>query len=214
MNRVRGAAIAVLAVACTKPTATTSEADASVATSAPDASAAPPVSGREVATRSCLPCHGEEMLAQQRLPREKWAAEVKKMVGWGAAVEPSETEALVDHLAASYGPDAGPWEPKLVSAESAAQALAPEDADAGAFASGDAAQGARLFAERCASCHGPEARGLPALGIALADRPVLGRASVVASTVRGGRGKMPPMPATTDREIADILAHLRTLRAP
>jgi len=32
--------------------------------------------------------------------------------------------------------------------------------------------------------------------------------------VRTGRGKMLPLASTTDRDIADILAHLRTLRVP
>ena len=49
----------------------------------------------------------------------------------------------------------------------------------------------------------------------LVERPLLFRADYVATTVRTGRGKMVPLPTTTDRRgRRDILAHLRTLRVP
>jgi hypothetical protein len=47
--------------------------------------------------------------------------------------------------------------------------------------------------------------------VLLIDRPILYRAADLAKTVRTGRGKMAPLPLT-DREIADVIAHLRTLR--
>lgn len=204
----RLAAVAVLACACTKPSPEPSRVDAgAVAPVQPTVA-----SGKEIAQHACLSCHSEEMLVQQRLPKEKWAATVKKMVGWGAGVEPAETEPLVEWLAASYGPDAGPWEPKTITADSARAALEPKDDPA--LSGGDGGHGKQLFAERCASCHGPEARGMAGLGVNLVERTVIYRPGDVAATVRRGRGKMPPMPATTDREVADIVAHLRTLRVP
>jgi mono/diheme cytochrome c family protein len=198
-------AIAVGAIACTRPTPPPVVEDAA----APIRSSAPPATdGKALVTGACLSCHAEEMLAQQRLPKEKWAATVKKMAGWGANLEPTDTDALVAYLAASYGPDAGPWEPPPITAADAKNALEP--LDDGAFAGGDAQSGRRLFVERCSSCHGLNARG--AIGVNLVERPVLYRAPDVAATVRKGRGKMLPLATTTDREIADILAHLRTLR--
>jgi mono/diheme cytochrome c family protein len=211
---VRPASIALLAaglasVACTKPvpTSTSFGADTAVA-SASDA--ATPADGKALVTTACLSCHAEEMLAQQRLPREKWAATVKKMTGWGANLDPTDTDALVAYLAASYGPDAGPWQPPLVAAAAATSALEP--LDDGPYAGGDPASGSKLFATRCAACHGVNARG--GIGVNLVERPLLFRADYVATTVRMGRGKMVPLPTTTDHEVADILAHLRTLRAP
>lgn len=175
---------------------------------AADAAPAPPAKdGRAIAAGACMSCHSEEMLAQQRLPREKWAATVKKMSGWGANLDPGDEGALVAWLAATYGPDAGPWEPARIGAAAATAEVAPaEDA---AYANGDPERGKALFTERCAPCHGPDARGR--IGTNLVERPVLYRPRTFAETVRRGRGKMTPI-AATDREIADVVAHLRRLR--
>jgi mono/diheme cytochrome c family protein len=213
VTSARGTWAALLAIvlagasACTKPALPSPVPDASTqSASVVHANE----DGRPIVKGACLSCHAEEMLAQQRLPKEKWAATVKKMSGWGANLDPSDTDALVAYLAASYGPDAGPWEPATISAADATEAL--EAQDDGAYAGGDAATGAKLFIERCAPCHGANARG--AIGVNLVDRPLLYRADYVATTVRTGRGKMLPLASTTDRDIADILAHLRTLRVP
>jgi cytochrome c oxidase cbb3-type subunit 3 len=159
---------------------------------------------------ACLSCHTEEMLAQQRLPKEKWAATVKKMAGWGANLDPQDTETLVTYLADKYGPDAGPWEPDSITSADTKAALAPQDD--GVFAGGVAETGKQLYVERCSACHGPDARG--GLGVNLVERPLLYRAADVGGIVRRGRGKMTPLPNMTDREIADVLAHLRQLRLP
>jgi cytochrome c oxidase cbb3-type subunit 3 len=209
---------ALAALACSRPDGAAADAgarasfDAGVATTADAAPRSSGATGPQLVTQACLACHSEEILAQQRLPRDRWGAEVKKMVGWGAAVSPGDVDVLADHLAALYGPDAGAWEPRMIAGGRARAALEPEDD--GPLAHGDAAHGNVLFAERCASCHGTEARGLPALGVNLVERPVLGRAAVVLATVRGGRGLMPPMPTTTEEDARDLVAHLRTLRVP
>jgi mono/diheme cytochrome c family protein len=174
------------------------------------ADAAPPVDpvahGKELVRLDCLSCHTEQLLEQQRLTPKQWAAVVKKMTGWGAPVEPETTEALVAYLAASYGPDAGAYAPPALAFAQAPLALAPTPD--GPFANGDATRGAALYRDRCSACHGPDARGQ--LGIALVSRPILYRAADVAEMVRRGRGRMTPLEAT-DGEIADVLAHLRTL---
>lgn len=208
------ACAALLGAACDRAPATgpteLPAGDALAPAAADAGSAAPRADGPALVRAACLSCHGEQLLAQQRLPKERWAATVKKMVGWGAALQPADSEVLVAHLASRYGPEAGPFAPALVPAERAAAALAPQADEA----AGAAARGARLFAERCASCHGADARGLPALGLNLVERPLLYRAADVAAVVRGGRGSMPAQPATSAAELADLLAHLRTLRLP
>ena len=195
-------------VACSKkappppPAESTTSGDASAAT------ATAPFDGKLLVAGACLSCHTEDLLAQQRLPKEKWAATVKKMMGWGANLDPSDAEKLVGYLAETYGPDAGPWEPGALSAEDARKALEP--LDDGPYAGGDAEKGKPLFVEMCSGCHGPDARG--ALGVNLVERPLLYRASEVAIAVRRGRGKMTPARGMTDRQIADVIAYLRTLR--
>jgi mono/diheme cytochrome c family protein len=131
------------------------------------------------------------------------------MVGWGANLEPAEVGPLVSYLSASYGPDAGAYEVESMPAADAPAELAPAGDEA--FPPGDATRGRALYVEKCSGCHGAEARGH--IGVALIDRPFLYRPADVARTVRRGRGKMLPIPLS-DAEIADVLAHLRTLRNP
>jgi cytochrome c oxidase cbb3-type subunit 3 len=203
-------ALVACAAACTKPAPPRPSVDAAAPTAPIATVATPSADGKAIVAGACLSCHTEELLAQQRLPKEKWAATVKKMTTWGANLDSPDTEALVTYLAAAYGPDAGPWEPASISAEAARRALAPEDD--GVFAGGDVTRGRDRFVQRCAACHGMNARG--AIGVNLVERPILYRAQYVASTVREGRGKMTPLPRTTDQEIGDILAYLRSLRVP
>jgi mono/diheme cytochrome c family protein len=212
-------ALATIFSACTKPTPSPEATDASP--SAPSASVAsvattpsPSTSdGKKLVAGACLSCHAEEMLAQQRLPKEKWAAEVKKMAGWGANLDPSDNDALVAYLAATYGPDAGAWEPETITAADAKKALEP--VDDGPLGGGDATRGKPLYVEQCSACHGVDGRGAQgALGVTLTERPILYRAADLAAIVRKGRGKMTPLPNDTDAQIADVLAYLRTLRVP
>ena len=159
---------------------------------------------------NCLSCHTEEMIAQQRLTQKQWEGVVKKMHGWGAAVEPENIDPLVAYLAATYGPSAGSYRVPTISAAEAAAALAPQPD--GPFAGGDAKRGAVTYHELCATCHAENARGA-ALGVALADRPLLYRAADFAHTIRLGRGRMPAFrePDLPNPQLADLLAHLRTL---
>lgn len=179
--------------------------DAAVATAAPSGLSAE--EGRALVRGACLSCHSEEMLAQQRLTHAQWTKTVTKMVAWGANLEPKDTAPLTAWLAATYGPDAGAYEPAPIGEDAAAAELAP--LPDGPYASGDAERGRALYTDRCSGCHGPEARGH--IGVLLVDRPFLYRAPDFAETVRRGRGKMPPT-AMTDAEMADVLAHLRALR--
>ena len=164
--------------------------------------------GRALVAEACLSCHSDEMLRQQRLTPAQWEKVVKKMAGWGAAIEADDLPVVCAYLAASYGRDAGAYEVGAIAAAAAAHEIAPSDD--GAFAEGSAERGGTLYAARCAACHGADARGQ--IGVNLVDRPLLYRAATFAATLRGGRAKMPAQPDTTNGEIADILAHLRRLR--
>ncbi|MBS1876998.1 MAG: molybdopterin-dependent oxidoreductase [Acidobacteria bacterium] len=68
---------------------------------APAAQPAGPVdvSGQPAGYRSsCLVCHGDDVVTQQRLTRGQWEKEVDKMGRWGARVKPEDREALLDYL--------------------------------------------------------------------------------------------------------------------
>ena len=64
----------------------------------------PPGPGRDAVTTRCLSCHESDLIAQQRLSRAGWGRELDKMVRWGAVVEPSEREPMLDYLSAHFAP--------------------------------------------------------------------------------------------------------------
>jgi mono/diheme cytochrome c family protein len=194
----------LLLVACSKSTPPPPLTDATAKSAAPELAV---TDGKSLVSGACFSCHTEHMLAQQRLTPAQWQKVVTKMQGWGANLDPSEVAPLVAFLSVTYGPDANAYQPESLAAAEASSELAglPDDP----LPPGDAARGKPLFIDKCSGCHGQDARG--ALGVSLIDRPFLYRAPEFASTIRKGRGKMLPLPLT-DAQVADLLAHLRTLR--
>jgi hypothetical protein len=67
---------------------------------APPANVTPPQGFRE----TCLVCHGDDVIRQQRLTRAQWDREINKMTGWGARVQPGQRETLLDYLVSITGP--------------------------------------------------------------------------------------------------------------
>lgn len=51
---------------------------------------------------SCIGCHEDDVIKQQRLTRGQWEKEVDKMVRWGANVKPADKETLLDYLAKEF----------------------------------------------------------------------------------------------------------------
>jgi cytochrome c5 len=60
--------------------------------------------GREVVVARCVACHEADLIQQQRLSRAAWARSVDKMVRWGATVEATEREPMLDYLSAHFAP--------------------------------------------------------------------------------------------------------------
>lgn len=177
------------------------------ASSSSTSSAAPVVTdARDIATKACLSCHQMEMLEQQRLTEAQWTKVVTKMQGWGANLEASDAPALIAWLSASFGPDAGAWTVTNAPVSELSRAIAATDD--GNYANGNGEHGKAVYTDKCSGCHGPEARGH--IGVNLVDKPFLYRADDFAATIRRGRGKMPPA-KVEDKDVADILAHLRSL---
>jgi mono/diheme cytochrome c family protein len=155
-------------------------------------------------------CHGEEMTARLRLTDKQWATELDKMIGWGAPVPPELKGPLLDYLVDAFSdPAKAPVPPPKRMTFAAALALvAPQ----GPAPAGDAARGAPLYVQHCATCHGPEARGGD-LGTCLVEKAVLLRPADYAEIVRKGRRRMPGFAAALKPEQeADILVWLRSQR--
>jgi len=62
------------------------------------------------ATTACLECHEARIILQQRLSKAAWTKEVDKMTKWGALVDPSDRDALIDYLSRNFAPDQPPYE--------------------------------------------------------------------------------------------------------
>ncbi len=71
------------------------------------------------ATTACTECHEARIILQQRLSKAAWTKEVDKMIKWGAVVDASDHDALIDYLSANFSPDQPPYEPPRSAAAKA-----------------------------------------------------------------------------------------------
>ncbi len=76
----------------------------------------PPGSMQAKATTSCLECHEASIILQQRLNKAAWTKEVDKMTKWGAVVDPTDRDALIDYLSTNFSPDKPAYDPQRTSA--------------------------------------------------------------------------------------------------
>jgi DMSO/TMAO reductase YedYZ molybdopterin-dependent catalytic subunit len=53
---------------------------------------------------TCLACHEEDVIRQQRLTRAQWDRELTKMTNWGAPVKPENRDSILNYLASRFGP--------------------------------------------------------------------------------------------------------------
>ncbi len=68
--------------------------------------------------------------------------------------------------------------------------------------------GERVYAEKCAACHGAKAEG--GIGPKLAKNPILNAPEAVAEIVKNGRGRMPAVPLS-DPELKALVDYLKKL---
>jgi hypothetical protein len=53
---------------------------------------------------SCVVCHDEDVIRQQRLTRVQWDRELTKMTNWGAKIQDEDRGVLLDSLVNRFGP--------------------------------------------------------------------------------------------------------------
>ena len=74
------------------------------------------------ARTACTSCHDAGIILQQRLSKTAWGKEVDKMMKWGAIVDPSDRDALVDYLSRNFPPEKPAYvAPRLASHKSKIQ---------------------------------------------------------------------------------------------
>jgi hypothetical protein len=57
------------------------------------------------ARTGCITCHDAHIILQQRLSKAAWGKEVDKMIKWGAIVNASDRDSLVDYFSTNLPPD-------------------------------------------------------------------------------------------------------------
>jgi hypothetical protein len=57
------------------------------------------------ARTACTTCHDAHIIVQQRLSKAAWDKEVDKMIKWGAIVNPSDRDALIEYFSQTLTPD-------------------------------------------------------------------------------------------------------------
>nr|MBI3613239.1 c-type cytochrome [Nitrospirota bacterium] len=157
----------------------------------------------------CSVCHSTDLVLQQRLPRDRWEATVTKMVHWGAQLDKEEETLLIAFLATYFHPEAGPVV-ALPATSSVPADQAGRESGAVPTSGGAAARGSSLYKQNCLPCHGEAGSG--GVGPKLARNPILTQGDRFRTTVRQGRGAMPPWgDVLRSQDIADIHAWLNTL---
>ena len=72
----------------------------------------PPGAMQSKARTGCTVCHDAHIIVQQRLSKAAWGKEVDKMIKWGAIVDLSDHDALVEYFSTNFAPDKPPYVPK------------------------------------------------------------------------------------------------------
>ncbi len=156
----------------------------------------------------CAVCHSQDLIIQQRLPKNRWEATIEKMKHWGAEISPEEADLLVRYLSARYHPGAADHLPPSDSELRQGEPLKQEPAPSGPLV-GNAARGAGIFEHNCKACHG--VRGSGGIGPKLANNPILKQEDRFWETVLQGRGPMPAWGSVlSQQDIADLHAWLMT----
>jgi competence protein ComEA len=63
----------------------------------------PPGPMKKKVQSSCLECHDLSRITKQKHDKQWWAKTLTKMVGYGAQVDDSEQEALLNYLSKNFG---------------------------------------------------------------------------------------------------------------
>ncbi len=157
----------------------------------------------------CAVCHTTDLISQQRLSEDRWAATVEKMVHWGADLSKDEAALVLRYLVARNHQGAEDNLPTIEQELAMSQPASNQSVAAEGPLTGLPARGAGLYAHNCQACHGEGAAG--GVGPTLARNMILKNEGAFWETVLHGRGPMPAWGAVlSHQDIADIHAWLAT----
>ncbi len=114
-------------------------------------------------------------------------------------------------------PQATPAKKEPAPAKPAAK---PEPAVASKTSAGDVTNGKAVYSRACQKCHGADGSGVLAIAKALkVELKPLGSAEAqktsdaeMAKIIKDGKGKMAKVSALTDKDVADVVAYVRTFK--
>ena len=104
--------------------------------------------GREIVESTCTECHSINNVTDSRRTAEEWRETVHMMVNYGASLLDDEIDAVVDYLAANYGPSSGAG---TRGAGAERRPASGGDERAGGLPDGP---GKEVVASVCTQCHG------------------------------------------------------------
>ena len=163
--------------------------------------------GAELFGTACTSCHTSGFVQGSRISEKAWGNELAKMRKWGALVDEEQAPAFAAWLARKFPvTEPAPEDPRM----SAKIVLATTAATAERGPLGDPAHGLQVFAQACASCHGPGALGTGG-GPSLVENPVLRQRERFALLIRAGKGRMPGFDDLKANDVASLVAFLRGL---
>ena len=61
------------------------------------------------ARAACTSCHDEKIIVQQRLTKALWIREVDKMIKWGAILDASDRDGLIEYFSENFPSDKPPY---------------------------------------------------------------------------------------------------------
>ncbi len=211
-------------------TAYTTDASYTIGTIPQDTPALIPGQDVEVVQTNCSVCHATTFISSQPpLPGSTWHDEVYKMKEkYGATfISDDNANKIIAYLSAHYTPETHkPGDSSagtVATATPAATTSTP--AQAGAVpASATTADGAKIYAANCSSCHGAAGAGVPGAFPPLAgNKAIVGDDKYIADVLLGGlqgqiavngqtySGVMPAWAAQlSDTEIAAVATHVRS----
>jgi cbb3-type cytochrome c oxidase subunit III len=183
-----------------------------------------PLAGEQVYQQFCTACHGNGVYTRWDKKFNRFVPAIRGISLISAAslryLQAQIEQGRPGTQMPAWGPHAGGLLPEEISGViqylRSGAALAPEMP--ALTLRGDASHGLSLFLRNCAGCHGMDGRGgiAPEIG-----NPVFQRAATdefIIRTIRNGRigtamptFQRPDAPALGDQDIADLLAHIRTL---
>lgn len=161
--------------------------------------------GANLVYAKCRTCHDLQYVVDAKgLVPAQWRAVIASMHDYGLTATKEEDAALLQYLGTYLGPT-------------------PPPGTAPAASTADAADGGAIYAQNCATCHGPKGRGQPGAFPPLAGNPDLVRddgtfpASVVLHGMDGAidvagstyNSPMPPFGHLSNAEVAAVVNYVR-----